>query len=482
MHKHYLCNLFCLKQVIPYGKVQTSVLILLCCTKKVMKVFLSIVYAVALWLICANGYAQQEGLVHYVDGENLRRAGQHEKAINEFNKALQREPNNYNYLFARAQSEFQLKRADAALSSLQSTLKLKNDFVPAYVLMAAIYRSKNDMDKAAFYYEQAFNYETDPNKKVQYKMFSVQKAIKEGKWAEAYQKATEAHQVADDNEMVAYYVARLANKVGKYQEAADAVLKIESKIQGLKPEQNAKYYYELGYAYYHMDEFEKANQVWKKADFGPYKSRLEKFSAKYFCSVSLSYFKVYENELARQYAEKAGKVEKGNSTAYVLLAQIAKRNTDHSNTIANLQTAVKATTERAKQLPLYVQLAELELSGQNYDNALAAVEEALKINPAEPKSVMFKAIALYKKGEYKAAADFLRSMLNGQRFDAATVAEMNFLLGLVGKSMGDTALAKQGFSVALRSALKDAAEIELRAMREHKAMEDDTEEETINKE
>jgi tetratricopeptide (TPR) repeat protein len=440
-----------------------------------MKNFLFTVFAFSLWLMCSTVFAQQEGLAYYVDGENLRRSGQHEKAINEFNKALQREPNNYSYLFARAQSEFQIKRMDAALSSLQSTLKLKNDFVPAYVLLATIYRAKNDIAKAGFYYEQAFNYETDVNKKVQYKMFSIQAAIKEGNWAEAYQKAVDARHIAPDNEMVAYYVARLANKIGKYQEAIAAVTAVESKLQSMKIDQNAKFYYELGYAYYQMEDFDKANAVWKKAEFGPYKARLEKFSAKYFCNVSHSYFKVYENDIAKQYAEKAGKVEKGNSTAYVLLAQIAKRNTDHSSTIANLQTAVKSTTDRTKLLPLYVQLAELELNAENYDNTLAAVQEALKISPAEPKSVMFKGIALYKKGEYKAALDFIQSMLANQRFDAATIAEMNFLMGLAGKKLGDNAIARQGFSMALRSSLKEAAEIELRAMRDAKMMEDDNE-------
>ncbi|WP_448518213.1 tetratricopeptide repeat protein [Rhodoflexus sp.] len=446
-----------------------------------MKNFLFPIYAFALWLICLSGYAQQEGLVHYVDGENLRRSGQHEKAINEFNKALQREPNNYNYLFARAQSEFQIKRTDAALNSLQSALRLKNDFVPAYVLMANIYRSKNDLDKAVFFYEQAFNYESDVNKKVQYKMFAVQKAIKEGNRAEAYQKILDAHQIAPDNEMVAYYVARLGNQNGKYQDAIDAVLRVEPKIQGMKPDQNAKFYYELGYAYYHLDQFDKAGQAWKKADFGIYKARLEKFSARYFCNVSHTYFKVYENDIAKQYAEKAGKVEQGNSTAYVLLAQLAKRNTGNASAVENLQSAVKATTDRTKQLPLYIQLAELELNEQNYDNALRAVDEALKISAAEPKSVMFKGIALYKKGEYKAAADFIQQMLANQRFDANTVAEMNFLLGLIGKKMGDVAIARQGFATAMRSPLKDAAELELRAMRELKAMEDEAEEDAIIK-
>ncbi len=120
-------------------------------------------------------------------------------------------------MFARAQSEYQIKRMDAALSLLQSTLKLKNDFVPAYVLFATIYRAKNDITKAGYYYEQAFNYETDINKKIYYKMFAIQAAIRECNWTEAYQKAADTHGIAPDNEMVALHALPIKSANTKKQ-------------------------------------------------------------------------------------------------------------------------------------------------------------------------------------------------------------------------------------------------------------------------
>ncbi|MCS7019721.1 MAG: hypothetical protein RMJ87_11795 [Cytophagales bacterium] len=418
---------------------------------------------ISLQLVYFTGFAQQEGLTHYANGERSLRSGQYEKAIYEFNKALQFEPNNYQYLFARAQSEYQTKQIEAALTSLQKVVQLKTDFAPAYALMASIYRAKNDTEKAATYYEQAASCETNPNRKVQYKIFTLQTAIKQHNWQKAYQKAMETYQIAPDNEMLVYYVACVANKIGKYDDAIQAIAAIENKIQNMKPLQKAKLYYELGFAYYHAGEFEKASETWKKIDAEPYKNRISKFSAKYLCNISYAYFKIYDYELARQYAEKASRMEPNNTTAQVLLAQIDKRDADPATTIANLKTTLQTITDPAKQLSLYIQLAELELGSKNYDVVLEILQKAFTINAAEPTCVLLKGTALYKKGAYKAAADFIQSLLKEHRFDFNTTAELNFLLGLVGKNMGNCAIARQGFSIAMRSHLKDAAESELQA-------------------
>lgn len=256
------------------------------------------VCTILLWFTCTASVAQyQEGFPYYMEGEYLRRIGQHERAISEFNKALQQEPANYSYLLARAQSELQLKRLDAALHSLQGALKIKNDLASAHALIAGIYRSRNEIEKATHHYEEAFNYETDLNKKVRYKILVVQKLIKDKNWAQAYQKIREAYAVAPQNEVVIYYLARLGNKIGKHSEVIEAISQIEDKISAWQPAQNAKYYYELGYAWYQLEEYEKAKQAWKKVDSGPYKAQLERFSPKYFCNLSVAYFRVYENEL-----------------------------------------------------------------------------------------------------------------------------------------------------------------------------------------
>jgi Tfp pilus assembly protein PilF len=242
----------------------------------------------------------------------------------------------------------------------------------------------------------------------------------------------------------------------------------------MSAEQKAKYYYELGYAHYHMEDYDKAKEAWKFADFGPYKAKLEKFSSKYFCNLSLGYLKFYENDISKQYAEHAIKIDKDFPTSYVLLAQLSKRNNDQTATIQNLENAIKSATDPQRKLPLLVQLTEIQLSGKDFDNALTNINAALELRPEEPKAVMLKAIVLYHKGANKECMDFVQKALT-QRYDAATIAELNFVLGLAAKKANDTQVAKQAFLAASRSSLRDVAEAELRAMKELKVLEDEAE-------
>jgi tetratricopeptide (TPR) repeat protein len=434
-----------------------------------MKKYLALVLMVCGFSLSA--YAQ-DGLAFYVDGENMRRSGQHEKAINEFVKALQKEPGNHKYLYAKAQSEFQLKRTEAALVTLSDAIKVKADFVPAYTMMAMIYKSKGDFDRASSYYDLAFTHEEDANKKIQYKLFVMQKYIKEGNYDQAYVKVQEARQVAAGNEAVVYFYAKISNKLGKYQDALDAVNSIEEKIKNAKPEVNAKYYYEAGYALYHLEQYAQAKQVWEKANYGPFKPRLERFGAKYFGSVSLAYFQFYENELAKQFADQAIKVDKEFPTGHVLLAQLSKRAIDNAATIANLSNAVTTANDPLKKLPLLIQVAELHLASNNPDEAVKSLEQALAAKNDDPKANMLKATALYKKGAYKETIDLVQKNLQ-LRHDALTLAQFNFLMGMAARRLNDFNLAKQAFMVSLRSPLKDATEVELKAIKDFKLLEEE---------
>jgi tetratricopeptide (TPR) repeat protein len=417
-----------------------------------------------------KGFAQ-DGLSYYVDGENLRRSGQHEKAVQEFTRALQKEPNNYKYLYAKAQSEYQLKKTDAALTSLNSAIKLKDDFAPAYTMLAQIYRSKGDLERASSYYDQAFKYEEDASRKVQYKMLVMNKYLRDGNYEEALVKVKEAKAVAPNNEAVMLYYARICNRLGRYDEAASAVLSIEEKIKAAKPEVSAGYYFELGYAYYHQNQFDKAKTVWEKANFGDFKAKLERFGAKYSANVGLAYFKFYQNDLARSYAEKALMIEKDFPAAHVILTQLSKRTTDQAGVISSIQNAVNATSDPQKKLPLYIQECELELAAGRFDDAIATADKALAIKADDPKSNLNKAIAMYHKGMYKETTELVKKALL-TRYDGATTAELNFLLGMSAKKMANTELAKQAFMVSLRSTLKDATEVELKGLKDFKLLEE----------
>lgn len=434
------------------------------------------IYIVFLFFTVQQVFAQHEGLGYYVDGENLRRAGQYDKAITEFNKAIQREPANYKYMYSKAVSEFQTRKIDAALKSVSSVLKLRDDFVSAYLLAAKIYQSKNEIDKALYYYDQAFKYETDVDKKVGYKLLVMRKLTEKGNYKDAYEKVKEAKLIAPHHKDVLFYYAKLSNILGEYKEAKSAMLELESQIKSLKMEDNAKYYFELGLAHYKLDEFDKSREAWANANIPPYIEKISKFGARYFCNLALAYYKFYENDLSRQYVAQAVKVQKDFPMAHVLLAQLSKRNANHTATIAHYEAALKNEKVASKKLSFYYKIADLYLESNDFEGCMKSVTEILKVRADDPQGLIVKANVLYKTGKFKEAIDLIQSVLR-QRIDDSARTDFSFLLGLCGKKIGDTKLAKEGFVFTLRSSLKDAAELELREMKETVELEKTSEDE-----
>ncbi len=411
-----------------------------------------------------------KGLNHYVDGLNYQKTGQHRKAIDEFGKALRNEPSNFKYLHAKALSEFQLKDNESAINSLTSLLKLKDDFSQAYVLLAKIYYQQGDHNKAADYYDLAAKHETNPDDKYKYKMLVTNKYIKEGNMKVAYEKAKELKSIAPKDLKASYYFARIANKVKKYEDARNAIVDIEPQIKTQQAKDNAKYYYELGYAYYYMEDYEKARFAFERTQTTKYWQMTEKLGAKYFCRLALAYQKFHENETSKKYLDMAEKIQKDLPEVHVLRAQLSKRLTGkagNQSTISHYENAVKTEPNPAKRENIYEKIAEMYLEAENYEGALRTSDEALKLNPNDAKATLNKINALYKVGKNKEAMELAQNTLK-QKMDPPTAADITFLLGLAAKKMNDKAVAKQAFFQLAKTSLRDAAEVELKSMGELK--------------
>lgn len=405
-------------------------------------------------------FAQHEGLTFYVNGETLRQAGKHDAAIKEFNKALQKEPTNYKYLYSKAFSEFKLRQNQPAMQTLQAAIKVQADFVEGYTLMAEIAKADNNLDEACKHYDMAFKYEKNVDKQVEYKFFIMNKFIRFKNIAEAYENVKEAREVAPNNENVIYYYAKLGNILGKYADTKAALLPIESKFGAMKAEDGAKFYYELGYAYFHLEDYKTADATFKKITVASYQSKIDKFTPKYFCSLALTYFKYHENALSKQYVDKAVKIQHGYPLAHVLLAQLSKRNNDHKSTISHLESAVTHEKNVLKQVDLYDKIADMQLELGLYDQCLATVHKSLELKADDNEAIFTRNLVFYKKNEYQACVNSVNIALKNP-MDEAKKAEFNFLMALCYKKLNDKAKAKAAFLSATGSSLKDAAELEI---------------------
>ncbi len=406
---------------------------------------------------------RHDGLPHYVDAEVLRKKGQFQQAVTEYEKALRNEPSNYSYLYGKALAEFQGRNSESSVESLSSLFKLKSDFAPAYLLLAQIYQQKGDLNHAMAFLDSAAKYDSNVENKLKYKFTITNKYIKDNNFKLAFDKAKDMHVLAPKDLKIVYYFARLANVNGHYQEVINAIMPIENAIKAL-PNESAKYYYELGFAYFHSNEFVKARQAWEKAKVGEFAAKIEQFSGKHFLGIATTYYKFRDDKQALHYIEVAEKIQTDISDTHLLKAQISKRESAKKNKDIkhHLEALVKSEQNAAKKEKYLSDLSEMYLDSEEYDNCLKTIALAEKDKPNDMRLKFLKAIALHKKGDYKEAGVVIQEVLKNS---GNPPLDFVMLSGLNAKSMNNTALAKQTFTRLLKSPYRGVAEIELKTIK-----------------
>ena len=411
----------------------------------------------------AQPQGQGDALQNYVEAENLRKKRQWGPAIEAYNNALKKVDNNnnlqYQYYFGLANCYYGLKKVDECLAALDNVIKNNEKFVPAYLLKARVHKIQKLTDKVDEDYDLAFKYETDPSKKIDYKIRVMQHQAKAGRYDVAFQKIQEAKAVEPQNPHVNYFFSKLANQLGKYQEAKQALMSIEGEIGKLEPKDAAKYYFELGVAQFEMKEYKEANKSFEKANVPPFINKIKKYRPDYFCSIAMSYMKIHENETAMEYVNRALQIQESFAQAHVMAGQLAKRGKP-SDEIQHLQNAVSHEADFPKKVVLFDKISALQLQSGDYQACLNTVNESLKIKNDDPDAWWIKTLALYKQGNNEECVKIIEDLLK-RTAKKETQADLQFLAGMASKKISKWDRAKAGFYRALQSSHRNASEIEM---------------------
>lgn len=418
--------------------------------------------------ISYTGNAQppvKDELFHYTEAENLRKRKQYANAIEQFEVAVEKSKgntgNHYKYYYGIAQCSFRMKNEDVTLEALNNSIKSKQDFVPAYLMLARLYRVKKDWAKVNENLDEAFKHETDPEKKVGYKISVMQHLARSQNFEGAFAKVQEAKTVAADNLDVNYFYAKIGNQLNKFEESKKALKAVESKIASLDESAAAKYYYELGYSCFSLNDFVEANKYFEKAKLNKaFLKRVRKFQPQYFCGISQSYLKIYENETSQIYVQKAMQVQQSFPLAHILMSQLAKRGQDHNSEIQHLQNAVNNQPDFPRRVAIYDKISDLQLQMGDYDNCIKTINESLKIKKDDPEAWFQRCVALFKMSRYDECVVAVDDAIkNSSRKN--DIADLQFLSGIALKKQQKYLQAKTAFYKALQSSHRDAAEIEL---------------------
>ncbi|MDW8288101.1 MAG: tetratricopeptide repeat protein [Flammeovirgaceae bacterium] len=98
------------------------------------------VFHIFCWIVLSSrAWGQDTPEMFYIRGENFRKSNNFIAALDEYDKALNADPNNPKYNFARGICYFKLKDYENAIKDLEKSLKGKPDNVAAYIAIAQSY-------------------------------------------------------------------------------------------------------------------------------------------------------------------------------------------------------------------------------------------------------------------------------------------------------------------------------------------------------
>lgn len=426
------------------------------------------IYSVLVLLFFAgvwNGVmAQNPGRADYIQAENLRKAKRYQEATDRYDAAIKLEPENYRYHFSKGKCYYAMKEYDLALSAFEETVEYKKDFVFAYTLIAKIYRKKDDIPNAIYYYDLAFQAEDDPKRKVGYKMEAIKLLLQEGDTEEAQRHLSEVKAVAPDNLNILYFDAKISNQNDDYSNALKNMQTATSQLESAPPAQAAKYYYELGYAHNKLGDYQAAQKAWEKAYFGRYKTLIDRERSKnspaYFYRMAISYYTTGNYVESQEQIDKALELQNNFSAAYTLMGKIAKKQGNFTSAIDNYRSAANFEQDPNKKTKLQMMLTSLQVDSGDFNGALSSANEVLSKQPGNSKVMYLKALAQYKTGEYNGSIKTLENLLSGSS-DNRAKAKYNFVLGMAAKNTADTDRAKIAFKAAMVGPYKPAAKNEL---------------------
>lgn len=406
-----------------------------------------------------------EGLKYFVQAEQFRHDRKFVQAIVSLEEALKLEPVNANYMYTKGLCHLSLKLYDSAVKTFENALVLNNTHVNSYSTLAKLYTSKKQYDLAINAYDQVFKYETNKERKLAAILSSIALLYQTKKYEDAISRIEMEEMEEIDNKELEYWEARLENKTGDYEKAAEILQRLTKKFAAIPKQSDAKYYYELGYALFKLEKYKEATLALKKADIGEYRPKVYKLSADYFFHLSEAYFKVFEYEQAEAFLNLTLKIEPNHRKSLKFRKDV-KQTLDATlpQRIEQLQDTIRKERRNGRRNQLFCNLCRMQFNTKDYVNAIVSANECLKSNSKNLNSVFYKSISLYKTESYEEASSLLSALATSPKMSPSLKQQINFTLGLIYAKMNQTEAARGYFKESGRGVFRYVSEEEIKKL------------------
>ena len=398
-------------------------------------------------------------------GELMRKAKQYDKALLEYDYALAISDTISRVHFAKAMTYYAQKNTIKAIETLERTLELAPKNMQAYSLLIKLYGYAKNNEQLVATLKRMAEAQDEPQEKQETVLKVASYYIGKSQFETAKEYTDEALKLDKTNLEALYHHAQVCNALGDYNAAKTSMESATQTLGSDDPKVIAKFYFELGYAYHHLKDYEKKEQAFLKADVGPFKALIAKLTPEYFYNLGSSYAQIYDLSSADAMLKEALRIDPNHTATNKLLAEIAIKAEHHpQKAIDYFKKAIEGEEDSKKAVALYDTVIELLLSSEEYDEAIKIADECLSKALNARNILLMKSMALHKTNKTKEALVILEKLVLDANLTPIEIVKYNFATGVMQRADKNFDKAKVAFSKAGKGPFSTVAQHEFELM------------------
>lgn len=401
----------------------------------------------------------------YRKGEMMRKARQYDKALLEYDYALAINDTISRIYFSKALTYYAQKNAVKAIETMEKTIELAPKNIQAYNMLLKMYGQAKNSEKVIATLEKLAEAQENQKEKQTTILKIANFYISKEQHEKAKPFTDQAIKLDKTNLDALYHHAQVSNALGEYEVAKKNMLSATETLASEDPKLTAKFYYELGYAYHHLKDYEKKEQAFMKADFGPFKSMIAKLTPEYFYNLGNSYAQIYDLSQADEMLKEALNIDPDHPKTNQLLAEIAIKAENHpQKAIDFFMKAIEGEEDSKRAVKLYDTVIELLLSSEKYEEAIVVADECLSKALNARNILLMKSMALYKTDRTKDALVILEKLILDANLTPIEIVKYNFAAGVMFRASKNFVKAKEAFSKSGKGPFSTVAMYEFEQM------------------
>jgi len=380
--------------------------------------------------------------------EALRKQGNYQGALLEYDNAIALDPSNYKLWLRKGYIYSTLKDWANAIISINKAVELKNNYVKGYLILLKIHLQNRDIDSAVEALDKAYKYDTEVKNKIRYKTQIITLLNKTNNLEKAGKHLQQIKQLAGNHPRILFYDAKYANLNGKHQNAIQSANKALEMLMTNDPQKTAVFYYELGYAYHHLGKYKEAHKYLQKANYGKYKALVFKMSPTYYYKQALAYYQIYQYKKCDELLNIALRIKPDHTSSHNLKVKLASKQVNQIALAESLKKSIEAERLDDRKAQKWAQLSEIYYKSQNYSRALSAANQSLKLRN-NPSLALLKAMTYYEIEQNEKGVSTIKHILMTEGKNQNEKAKYLFALGLFYERIGNLKLAINNYKKAV---------------------------------